>query len=575
MASVGRRPRHGQLHALPRAAAVATLGLALGGGAGTARAQLLHRFDPAERGSRFFAADSLELHGDVRVAAGLVTTYATHLRTFEQSKGEEEASTLVSSALWLHPGASVVIAPGARFGLDVPLALQSGEAATLAGVFHPAPGSPRLGDVRASFDLRLLGGARPDVPGGVLAAGLSAYLPTGRAEDFTGDGHVRVALRLAGAVHAGALVGSIRVGYMYRRDDVGPLAGVEIGSEANLAAAAGFAVKGVVFGPELHGSTLLADPFKRRATPLEMLLGAHGALGPLRAGIGFGGLVTSGLGAPSTRAVFSLEWAPAPAAPRDRDGDGVLDDDDVCPDVAGLATPGSPAPGCPPPPPDRDHDGIVDTEDACPDLAGVKTRDPMTSGCPDADRDGIPDPIDGCPAVAGEPSRLPRFHGCPADADGDGVIDIYDACPDVPGVATADAATNGCPAAPPPPADRDGDGIPDGVDACPDAPGRRRDAHPELSGCPLASLQGDRIEFRTTSMVTIGATDPAMDEIAELLVAHPEIARVRIEVESGTAAEAARLADALVARGVARKRIVTRARERSEVTRVVFRVLDK
>lgn len=353
VANVGRRPRHGQLRAAPRGAAwplASALTLALAGWASPARAQLLQRFEPAERGSRFFAADSLELHGHGRVATGLVTTFASHLRTFEQTRGEKEASTLVSSAVYLHPGAAVVLAPGARFGLDVPLAFQSGQAATLAGVFHSAPGSPRLGDVRASFDLRLLGSTRPDVPGAVLAAGLSAHLPTGRAEDFTGDGHVRVALRLATAVHAGAFLGAVRVGYMYRRDDVTPLAGVEIGSEANLAAAAGFAIKGVVFGPELHGSTLLADPFRRRATPLEILLGAHADIGPLRAGVGFGGLVTSGLGAPSTRAVFSLEWAPPPPAPRDRDGDGVSDDDDVCPDVAGLALPGSPAPGCPPPP---------------------------------------------------------------------------------------------------------------------------------------------------------------------------------------------------------------------------------
>ncbi len=36
----------------------------------------------------------------------------------------------------------------------------------------------------------------------------------------------------------------------------------------------------------------------------------------------------------------------------------------------------------PPPPPDRDHDGIVDAQDACPDVPGVASPDPATNGCP-------------------------------------------------------------------------------------------------------------------------------------------------------------------------------------------------
>ena len=40
--------------------------------------------------------------------------------------------------------------------------------------------------------------------------------------------------------------------------------------------------------------------------------------------------------------------------------------------------------GCPPPPPDRDGDGILDAEDACPDAAGPKSDDPKQNGCPAA-----------------------------------------------------------------------------------------------------------------------------------------------------------------------------------------------
>ena len=42
----------------------------------------------------------------------------------------------------------------------------------------------------------------------------------------------------------------------------------------------------------------------------------------------------------------------------------------------------SPPPG---PPLDRDGDGIADTQDACPDVAGVPSQDPASNGCPPSD----------------------------------------------------------------------------------------------------------------------------------------------------------------------------------------------
>lgn len=112
----------------------------------------------------------------------------------------------------------------------------------------------------------------------------------------------------------------------------------------------------------------------------------------------------------------------------DRDNDGVLDADDKCPDVAGLAN----LAGCP----DRDGDGIADGDDKCPDVAGTAKY----GGCPipDTDADGINDEQDKCPTVAG----LARYQGCPIpDTDGDGVNDEEDKCPSRPGP----ASNQGCP----------------------------------------------------------------------------------------------------------------------------------
>jgi outer membrane protein OmpA-like peptidoglycan-associated protein len=83
---------------------------------------------------------------------------------------------------------------------------------------------------------------------------------------------------------------------------------------------------------------------------------------------------------------------------------------------------------------DRDGDGVVDAKDQCPDSAG-----PIALiGCPDRDGDGVPDKDDKCPDVKGSPN----FHGCPApDTDGDSVNDDEDRCPLVPGL----KSNYGCP----------------------------------------------------------------------------------------------------------------------------------
>jgi outer membrane protein OmpA-like peptidoglycan-associated protein len=87
----------------------------------------------------------------------------------------------------------------------------------------------------------------------------------------------------------------------------------------------------------------------------------------------------------------------------DNDGDGVLDDDDRCPTVAGPKE----LYGCP----DRDGDGFTDTEDACPDEPGTEE----TNGCPDRDGDRVPDSRDVCPDVPADPRIDPRrSDGCPA-----------------------------------------------------------------------------------------------------------------------------------------------------------------
>ena len=116
---------------------------------------------------------------------------------------------------------------------------------------------------------------------------------------------------------------------------------------------------------------------------------------------------------------------------------------------------------------DRDKDGILDKDDACPDIPGIASADPEFNGCPDTDGDGVFDKVDQCPDVAGPVEN----NGCPwPDTDGDGVLDKDDACPDVAGP----AENNGCPWP-----DTDGDGVLDKDDACPTVFGLAK-----YNGCP-------------------------------------------------------------------------------------------
>jgi outer membrane protein OmpA-like peptidoglycan-associated protein len=126
---------------------------------------------------------------------------------------------------------------------------------------------------------------------------------------------------------------------------------------------------------------------------------------------------------------------------------------------------------------DRDGDGVPDLDDACPDQPGA----PELKGCPvakDTDGDGVPDDIDRCPLDPEDRDGFQDEDGCPdPDNDGDGIVDRADACPNDPGP----LESRGCPVV-----DRDGDGVPDADDRCPDEAGPKENA-----GCPDTDKDGD------------------------------------------------------------------------------------
>ncbi|AEM70729.1 OmpA/MotB domain protein [Allomuricauda ruestringensis DSM 13258] len=179
----------------------------------------------------------------------------------------------------------------------------------------------------------------------------------------------------------------------------------------------------------------------------------------LRAGpfyVGSGSILTSIFG--QTKSLDLYAGAKIPIYQnklRDKDGDGLKNDMDKCPETPGPIE----NTGCPWP--DTDGDGLLDKDDDCPNEVGPQEN----NGCPwpDTDGDGILDKDDKCPNTPG----LKEFNGCP-DTDGDGIIDQDDRCPNDPG----SPELKGCP-------DFDGDTLADMDDDCPKIAGPVSN-----NGCP-------------------------------------------------------------------------------------------
>ncbi|AFE07993.1 OmpA domain-containing protein [Corallococcus coralloides DSM 2259] len=209
--------------------------------------------------------------------------------------------------------------------------------------------------------------------------------------------------------------------------------------------------------------------------------------------------------------------------PKDRDGDGVLDNADKCPDQPEDKDGFEDEDGCPDL--DNDLDGIVDGTDKCPNEPG-----PLQNlGCPivDKDGDGLNDDKDKCPDEPEDKDGYQDDDGCPdLDNDSDGVPDAQDKCPNESGP----QENGGCPDP-----DRDGDGVVDRLDACPDDPGVK-----EERGCAkqykMVIVKKDRIEikkqilFGTGSAKIIGKQSTTiLDEVAQALKDAPWIRKMRIE----------------------------------------------
>jgi len=389
----------------------------------------LNRFDPAPAGDRMFGVPSPFVAGHLTPHVMLLADYAHNPLKLYSVPSDIDRGAIVANQLFLHLNAGFALWHRVNLDISVPLAVfQNGDDPSAGGRQFSSPSSAQFGDLRFGLRVRLLGEYHDPFQ---LAVGGYVWVPTGADDSFVSSGQVRglPQLLLGGRIDE-RVVWSAAAGPQIQ--GASTFANVDQGTMFKWGAGFGFLLlenRHLQIGPEAYGAVTLRD-VQKRTTNAEILLDVrYRIIDDLEVAAGAGPGLTSGVGTPDFRGLLSLAYTPeqkqapvsaplaAPLPPADRDQDGILDTNDACPDVKGIADEDPKKNGCPPPAPvDTDGDGIFDPEDACATVKGIADEDPKKNGCPppkDSDQDGIFDPVDACPAEKGPADDDPTKNGCP------------------------------------------------------------------------------------------------------------------------------------------------------------------
>jgi len=407
-----------------------------------------------------------------------------------------------------------------------------------------------FGDMRLNLKLRILD--REAYPVG-LALVPSLLLPTGEAGIFASHGKMSILPKLVIDWDLGSRVGmALNLGARLREkrslersvsfeDENGQLHTLAredpiiLGNELLFGFGLGVQVfkERLEFILESFGSSPL-EGGAQRANPLEVLAAFRFFLsGNSYLSLGASHGLMAAYGDPDLRLFAGILFEPSTG---DRDGDGLPDDIDSCPDDPEDKDLFEDQDGCPDL--DNDKDGILDINDLCPNDPEDFNRFEDHDGCPDdtrdRDGDGVVDSKDLCPDEPEDQDNFQDEDGCPdLDNDGDGIPDRHDDCPDQAEDPDGFKDEDGCPEL-----DNDGDGILDRRDRCPNKPENFNGIEDE-DGCPEAPkkivITGgkiralEKIYFETSKAVIKSESYEILSQVAETLQANPQISKVEIQ----------------------------------------------
>lgn len=322
---------------------------------GLAGAQQLNaqRFQPSVDAATFLTVDDSEV-GDQGIGGSLIFNYADDpfvFRYADEDRAELEVlGSVATTNLLAYANMSDF-----RVGLDVPL--------HMASTGYGVEGFRLFGDLALDGRYQLMDRDQ-DLLG--LGVGARVSLPTGNGDAWLGDKNPGFTASVQ-ATYGQRVVGAVNLGLRGYAGSASQIDDVKWG--ARMLFRGGVTVP--VVDPlwvtaELGGERMFGSRGAPGATPIEALGSVRGRpTDNLVASLGFGAGLTQGIGAPDYRVVAGVSWVPGQetatdayiTAPTgsDRDGDGVADYRDLCPDQA------------------EDRNGTAD-DDGCPDGGLTPTR---------------------------------------------------------------------------------------------------------------------------------------------------------------------------------------------------------
>ncbi len=363
----------------------------------------LNRYRPAPTIEDGFMLQLPDTLGHLRWSVQLSLDYAHDPLTLRVRSSNDEIGDIVEHALGAHLTAALGLFDWLDLFVGLPLVLyQSGEAPAAVGVANFDPSTAGVGQPYLGASVHLYGERDTTSlqPQG-LQVGLSASLglPVGTTDALASDDGVTF-LALASLAYATEwVIPVLNLGVQYRpnRDFLD----IDVGTEMQFGIGAHLPLfeHALRLVAELNGASSFrsGEFFTAQSTPLELLLGGRytTAFG-LSAGAGVSAGLVRAVGDPVVRFIANVGYAPPRprpvtrikktraktiAPPRDRDGDGINDKDDACPDTPEDMDGFQDDDGCPEI--DNDQDGILDSEDNCPDEPENHNGYQDGDGCPD------------------------------------------------------------------------------------------------------------------------------------------------------------------------------------------------
>jgi len=506
----------------------------------------LNVFRPAMDSRGYLTINASQVLGHNELSFGLgALDWGHNMLNLDGNGAEYSIDNIISATLIAAYGLKLGPAE-LELGASVPLTILKGDRAP-----DPQPMEDEvvdgqgLGSIGLHLKTRFLKTSRaPYVGLGVIG---SVYLPTANPEDrFLGENTVVPQImgildkefgrqrRLRVALNAGIRIRKTTT--FTNTDAPSPTnESITVGNEIPYGLGVAYAISKQRFDVvgEVFGSIPLGD--NENYMPLEAIGGVKVYLARnsfLSLGAGRGLLPGKGAN-PDLRAFIGIVFEPNVG---DRDGDGLKDDVDKCPDEPEDFDDFEDEDGCPEP--DNDRDGILDEDDKCPLIPEDKDGFQDEDGCPEGDKndrdgDGILDNVDKCPD---EPEDLDQFQdedGCPdPDNDQDGILDVDDLCPNVAEDKDGFEDTDGCPDL-----DNDKDRILDKDDKCPNEP-ETYNGTEDTDGCPDkgrvvvtdTSIEIlDMVYFEYNKAVIKSQSFPILDAVAATLQGNPSIQLVEVQ----------------------------------------------